>query len=724
MKRIAISIICLSGSISAWTQRPARPANDSFYLLSPVEVRAIRAGEKAPFTKSNLSKKEILILNQGQDIPFLLNQTPSVVANSDAGTGIGYTGIRIRGTDATRINVTLNGIPFNDAESQGSFFVNLPDFSSSVNSIQVQRGVGTSSNGTAAFGATISLSTNEVNKESYAEINNSYGSFNTWKNTVKAGSGLIDDRFTLDMRLSNISSDGYIDRASSQLQAFYVSGAYLGDRSTWRLNVFSGKEKTYQAWNGIPEGLLKTNRTYNSSGTDRPGVPYDNEVDNYRQTHYQLFYDHKSNDRWHLNVASFLTRGIGYYENYKAGESFSSYGLPDLVINGQPVSETDLVRQKWLDNYFYGQNYSAQYRGGRNAVTIAAGWTHYDGKHHGDVIWAKYGFDNGFRYYDLDARKTDINAYAKWQYELQKNWTLFSDLQYRRVQHKMEGFSDHPQLVIERKFDFVNPKAGISYSKNAWSGYFSYALGNKEPNRDDFEAGEMNQPKKETLHDFEMGIERKGNRLQVGATLYYMLYKDQLVPTGRINDVGAYTRLNVPESYRAGLELQGMMSFSPWLNASANLTLSENRIRRFTEYLDEYDADFEWLGQTTVDHRNTNIAFSPSVIAGATLNLIPVKDVTISLLSKYVGRQYLDNTESDTRKLDPYYTQDIRLLFTMRNKIFREWNIVAQVSNLFDIKYEPNGYTYGYLYDGKLSADNYYFPMAGTNFMLSVNLKL
>lgn len=722
MKRIAL----ISFSFISWSAAMAQQTEvtDSFYSLAPVEVRAIRASEKAPFTRTNLSKKDIGKLNLGQDIPFILNQTPSVVVNSDAGTGVGYTAMRIRGTDATRINVTLNGIPYNDAESMGTFFVNLPDFSSSVNSIQIQRGAGTSSNGASSFGATVSLSTNELNKTSYGEINNTYGSFNTWKNTIKAGTGLIDDHFTMDARLSQITSDGYVDRASSHLQSFYLSGAYIGDRSTLRFNVFSGKEKTYQAWNGVPESLLKTDRTYNSSGTDRPGAPYDNETDNYRQTHYQLFFDHALNNNWHFNTAVFMTRGLGYYENYKGGEAFSDYGLPDLVIDGQPVTGTDLVRQKWLDNYFYGQILSTQYKTDKHTVTIGGGWTVYDGNHHGDVTWAKYGFDQGLRYYDVDAKKSDVNAYAKWQFQFSKVFSLFTDMQYRHVQHRMDGFADRPSLFINRKFDFLNPKAGLTYAKNGWLSYVSYALAQKEPNRDDFEASLMNQPRREMLHDFEAGIEKKTSRFQASANLYYMLYKDQLVVTGMINDVGAYTRINVPNSYRAGIELQGGYIFAPWINATANLAFSRNKIRSFTEYLDDYDGNWEWMGQQNVTHRNTDIAFAPKVVGGASLNLLPVKNLELSLLGKYAGKQYLDNTQNDLRKLNSFYTQDARVILTLRNKIFSEWNIIGQVNNVFDRKYEPNGYTYAYVLDGSVAADNYYFPMAGTNFMVGVNIKL
>ncbi|MGZ8558437.1 MAG: TonB-dependent receptor [Chitinophagaceae bacterium] len=735
MKRIAMTSCILFSAYSAFAQlvppkreivtiEPNKVTTDSFYLLSPVEVKAIRAGEKAPFTKTNLSKKEIQKNNLGQDIPFILNQTPSVVVNSDAGTGIGYTGLRIRGTDATRINITLNGIPYNDAESQGTFLVNLPDFISSVNSIQIQRGVGTSSNGTGAFGATVSLSTNETNPKQYAEINNSYGSFNTWKNTVKAGTGLIDNHFTIDARLSQITSDGYIDRASSNLQAFYLSGAYIHDKSSLRLNIFSGKEKTYQAWNGVPGYLLKTERTYNSSGTEKPGEPYNNETDNYRQTHYQLFFNHTGNDNWNFNTAAFLTRGMGYYENYKAQQKFSNYGLPDLILNDSTFKTTDLIRQKWLDNYFYGQIVAAQFKKDKHALTIGGGWTVYDGVHHGDIIWSQLSIDKGYQYYNVEALKSDINLYAKWQYQFLSSWNLFADMQYRHVQHTMNGFSNNPALLIKRKFDFLNPKAGIMYNKNGWQSYFSYAVANKEPNRDDFEAGLTNQPKKETLHDFETGIEKRTAKFHAGATVYYMQYKNQLVLTGMINDVGAYTRINVPNSYRTGIELQGGYVFTNWMNAVANLSFSRNKIKAFTEYFDDYDANWEWIGQQTITHKKTDIAFSPSVVGGATINILPVKNFEISFLSKYVGAQYLDNTQNEERKLNGFYTQDARAILTLKNKLFNEWNIIGQLNNIFNKKYEPNGYTYSYILDGTTTADNYYFPMAGTNFMIGVHIKL
>ena len=728
--------------------QPVPPSNtDSFYTLSPVEVRAIRASERAPFAKSNLNKAQIAKMNQGQDLPFLLNQLPSVVVNSDAGTGIGYTGLRIRGTDATRINITLNGIPFNDAESQGSFFVNLPDFVSGVNSIQVQRGVGTSSNGTGAFGATVSLSSNEVNRQPYGEINNSFGSFNTWKNTVKAGTGLIDDHFTLDARLSRISSDGFIDRATSDLQAFYLSGAWLAEKSSLRFNVFSGKEKTFQAWNGVPEAKLKGDMDallthyYNNVGSIyntaadsvnlfgsnkyKYNLPlYRNETDNYRQTHYQLFFDQELSRKWNLNIGTFLTRGLGYYENYRYQEDFADFGLPDITVNGELLEQTDLIRQKWLDNYFYGQIASLQYRDELNQVSLGGGWTRYDGEHHGDVIWARYGFDKDQRYYQADAQKNDLNLYAKWQRQLTGALSVFGDLQYRHVAHRMDGFEDNPDLIIDRQFNFFNPKAGLTLNRNGWQAYASYAIANKEPNRDDFEAGLVNQPRREHLQDLEAGLEKRSGKGMVAMNLYYMMYRDQLVLTGLVNDVGAYTRVNVPRSYRAGVELQGGWRFSNVINVSANVTISRNKIREFSEYIDAYDDNFEWAGQQQIVHRNSDIAFSPAVTAGGVLSVNPSTKLELALLGKYVGDQYLDNTQDASRKLDGFYTQDLRVIWQLPVKAFRTWSVIGQANNLFNKRYAPNGYTYGYLVGQNRVTENFYFPMAGTNFLVSLNISL
>jgi iron complex outermembrane receptor protein len=689
------------------------------FFLEPLEVKSIRASERAPFTKTNIAKEELEKNNLGQDLPFLLNQTPGVVVNSDAGNGVGYTGIRIRGSDATRVNVTLNGIPYNDAESQGVFFVDLPDIASSVNSIQIQRGVGTSSNGAGAFGATINVGTNEFNDKAYGELNNSYGSFNTWKHTVKAGSGLINGHFTVDARLSKVSSDGFVDRAASDLRSFYFSTAYIDKHSTVRLNIFSGKEKTYQSWYGIPESYLNDKRTYNSAGTAKPGEPYDNETDNYQQDHYQLFFNHAISNHVSFNTALFLSNGKGYYEQYKAQAKFSSYGLANPIINGSAVTRTDLVRQLWLDNSFYGQILSLEYKKGGDVVTIGGGWNQYDGKHYGQIIWAQVGIPKDYRYYNLKGNKGDANGYAKWQHALSNTLQLFGDVQYRHVHYTTNGFRDNPTLPIDRTFDFVNPKAGISYNSNGWQAYISYALGNKEPNREDFEAGLINQPKHEILHDFELGAEKKSGNYTYGATAYYMLYKNQLILTGQVNDVGAYTRTNVPNSYRAGIELQGTAKFFSWLHAAANLALSTNKIKESVEYLDDYDNG----GQKTISHKNTEISFSPSVVGGATVTVLPFQNAEINILNKYVSRQYLDNSGLESRSLNPYFMQDVKLGYSIKSKLLSNVQLMVLINNIYNIKYEPNGYTFSYIAGGATATENYYFPMAGTNVMAGVNVK-
>jgi len=719
MKRIAILMTIAIAGNTVYGQTKDSTTRDSFLLLEPVEVKAIRAGEHSPFTKTNLTKKQIEKLNLGQDLPFILNQTPSVVVNSDAGNGVGYTGIRIRGSDASRINVTLNGVPFNDAESQGTFFVDLPDFTSSVGSIQVQRGVGTSSNGAGAFGASINISTNEVNLKPYAEFNNSYGSFNTWKNTIKLGSGLVSDHFTTDFRLSKISSDGYMDRASSDLSSFYFSTAYLGKNNSLRFNMFSGKEKTYQAWYGVSEADLKTNRTINYAGMERPGEPYDNETDNYKQDHYQLFFNQELTSRLQFNLGLFYIKGKGYYEQYKADEAFSDYGLPEPVYGTDTIRNTDLVRQLWLDNDFYGNIFSLQYKANNSQITLGGGWNRYEGNHYGDVIWAEKGLALPGRWYDLDANKNDLTIYFKQQAKISSLISVFYDLQYRRVKYDLFGFRDNPDLIIKNNYGFFNPKAGLTFQKNDWSGYLSYSRGQKEPNREDFEAGIDQQPKPEKLNDVELGIEKRTDNYSVDLTGYYMHYGDQLVLTGKINDVGAYTRTNIPKSYRAGLELVAAAKITSWLNAAANFSVSKNKVKDFTEYIDDYDNG----GQQINQYSSTDIAFSPNMVGGATVNFIPVKNAELSLISKYVGKQYLDNTQNESRKLNPFYTQDARFIYTISKGCLKELNIILQANNIFDKKYEPNGYTFSYYYGGSLTTENYYFPMAGRNLMVGVNVK-
>ncbi len=710
--------ILLLAGLSATIQASAQQTDSTG--LEPVEVRAIRASAMAPFAKTNLSKKDIQKQNLGQDLPFLLNQTPSVVVNSDAGTGIGYTGIRIRGTDATRLNVTINGIPFNDPESSGAFFVNLPDLLSSASSIQIQRGVGTSTNGAASFGGTINLSTNEVNRQPYVESNNSFGSFNTRKNTIRAGTGLLSGHFTTDLRLSQISSDGYVERASANLRSYYFSTAYLAGTTTLRFTTFSGSEKTYQAWNGVTAAQLKTNRRYNSAGTERPGEPYANETDNYLQSHYQLFLTQKLAQKLTFNTGFFYVTGKGYYEQYKASQRYSNYGLPNPVYGNTTVTQTDLIRQLWLDNDFYGNVFSLLYAGGKTEATVGGAVSNYLGRHFGEIIWAKSGLpENNARWYDNNAKKFDANLYAKLQQELLPNLHAFADLQVRRVRHRISGFRYNPALDVNEPHTFFNPKAGLTFRRGAWTAFASYAIGNKEPNRDDFEAAEKELPRPERLHDLEVGVERKTSRASYGATVYYMRYRDQLVLTGKINDVGAYTRTNIAASHRLGLELQGSVALLHWLRASGNLTLSRNQVKGFREYFDDYDNG----GQQSKTYGTTPISFSPAVTGAATVSIVPFGQASIDLLSKYVSKQYLDNTGNDARQLDPYFTQDLRLAYSLQKGPLKNADLIFQVNNIFNKKYEPNGYTFSYVSSAQVVTENYFFPMAGTNLTMGVNVK-
>jgi iron complex outermembrane receptor protein len=714
MKRIALVLTVLSPFLTHAQEKPADTAQ-----LLPVEVRAVRAGATAPFAKTNLSREDIRKQNLGQDLPFLLNNTPSVVVNSDAGNGVGYTGMRIRGTDATRINVTLNGIPYNDAESGGTFFVDLPDFASSVNSIQVQRGVGTSTNGAGAFGATLNLSTNEVVRDAYAEINNSYGSFSTLKNTVRAGTGLLHDHFTTDIRISRLSSAGYIDRASSDLKALYLSSAWVSEKTSLRFNYFTGKEKTYQAWYGVPEADLEKNRTVNYAGTEKPGDPYRDETDNYNQDHYQLFFNQKLAPSLDFNTGIFLTRGLGYYEQYKGGEDYADYGMPYPVVGPDTVFNTDLTRRLWLDNYFYGNIFSLQHAKGGTALTLGGAWTRYDGDHYGIITWAEKGAPLNHPWYNTDAVKRDVTVYGKWQEEVVTGLQAFLDLQYRSVRYNLDGFRYNPSLAVNNHYHFFNPKAGVSYSFRNWMAYASYSRATKEPNRDDFEAGLTQQPRPEKLGDLEIGLERKASRWNWSANLYYMKYKDQLVLTGKINDVGAYTRTNIPESYRAGIELQGGIIFTDWLRIAGNLTFSRNKIKAFTEYLDDYDAG----GQKENFFGETSIAFSPNVVGAGTITITPLKSLGIDLLSKYVSRQYLDNTSNRQRSLHPYYVQDVRARFSYGRGFLKNADLIVQVNNVLNKMYEPNGYTFSYFYNNRLATENFYFPMAGINYMVGLNLR-
>ena len=724
LKKILLaSCLFILGSLSALSQSNAvsdsvttRPKSK---LMPSIEIRAVRAAKEYPFTQTLITKSTIEKNNLGQDIPFLLNQIPGAVANADAGNGIGYTGIRIRGTDPSRINFTLNGIAFNDAESQAAFLVNMPDILSSTNSIQVQRGVGTSSNGTGAFGATVNLLTNEVSEKAYGQISNSLGSFNTRKHTVKAGTGLINNKYTLDLRLSSLASDGYIDRASSDLKSFYFSAASIQEKSSLRLNIFSGKEKTYQAWYGIPEDKLTSDRTFNSAGTEKADSPYDNETDNYTQTHYQLFYNKKLNTTWNFSLAGFAIKGQGYYEQYRADESYEKYGITPPRVNGINLTETDLIRQLWLDNIFYGSNFSFQRIDAKNEIILGGGTNQYMGQHFGKIIWAESSISKDQKWYDHDAVKRENHVFGKW---LKKDGliNMFADLQLRSVSYRIDGFRDNPKLKVDKQWFFVNPKLGARLTKDNLSAFISYAIANKEPNRDDFEVSEQGSPKHETLHDLESGFETNIGKVNLIVTAYGMFYNNQLVLTGKVNDVGAYTRTNIANSYRAGVEIETSFKLNDLLKFSNNLALSRNKIKTFTDYYDDYDAG----GQVATVFSNTNIAFSPSVVNNVTLSILPWKNGELKLISKYVGAQFLDNTSRKDRRLDAFMVNDLQLMHSFQLKQIKSIDLFFQLNNFLNASYAPNGYTYSYQFGGEVSRNNFYFPMAGINIMTGCTINL
>ncbi|NGP77406.1 TonB-dependent receptor [Balneolaceae bacterium YR4-1] len=705
-------------------------------MSNEVFVKALRVDEATPMAFENVSRDQINKKNLGQDIPYLVSSTPSVTTTSDAGTGIGYTGIRIRGVDQARINVTINGIPLNDAESHGVFWVDLPDLASSVENIQIQRGVGTSTNGAAAFGATMNLQTSEMRPNAYGEVNAGIGSFNTQKMNVLLGSGLMDNGWQFEGRLSKITSDGYIDRASSDLKSFYLSGARHGDNSLLRADVFSGVETTYQSWYGVPEELLDSDRTYNPAGQEKPGEPYEDQTDNYQQDHYQLHYSYQFSENWDANASVHYTYGRGYYEEYKADQSLSQYQIEPIDLPNTTITESDLVRQLWLDNHFYGTVFSTQYQKDNNfTFTFGGGYNEYDGDHYGEVIWAEYlgNTDVENRYYDNNAFKTDGNLYAKLQYYFTDNLSGYVDMQTRRITYdflgkdKLQAPGGGQQIVDVQQTDrltFFNPKAGLVYRKGNHRLFASFSVGNKEPTRDEYvNSTPENRPEHETMYDWEAGYKAEFDRFFAGLNLYFMDYKNQLIPTGELNDVGSAIRQNVPDSYRAGIELQAGVRILPELEWSGNATFSRNKIDEYEQFIDVYDASFNFTGQESRTYEDTDISFSPSFIGNSILSFTE-NGFSSELVTKYVSRQYLDNTQTDARSIDPYLVNDIRLGYNFSSiPVLSGLRANLQVNNIFDKKYETNGYTFGYIAGGDEQYFNYYYPQAGRNFRLQLSFR-
>jgi iron complex outermembrane receptor protein len=675
---------------------------------------------------SNVSATELGKSNLGQDMPMLLNFTPSVVTTSDAGAGIGYTGIRIRGSDATRVNVTVNGIPINDSESQGTFWVNMPDFASSVNSVQIQRGVGTSTNGAGAFGGSVNMQTNTFEPNAYGEANASGGSFGTLKTTLKFGSGLLGGKFTLDGRLSRIVSDGFIDRASSNLLSAYFSAGYFGAKSFARFNYFTGNEKTYQSWYGTPESRVNgsvdemkafIDRNYLSesdannllnSGRRYNYYTYDNQTDNYAQDHFQLITNHRLAEAWNLDLNAHYTYGRGYFEEFRPNADLQSYGL-----GAKPI--VDVVRRKWLDNDFYGSTFALNYAGSQKfKFTFGGAWNRYIGRHYGLLV-APVAFA-GHEWYRSRSQKTDLNLYAKANWDLATAWNAYFDVQFRTVGYRMLGTADKfLTLDSDNSYSFFNPKFGLTHQVSEKSKvYGSVSAGSKEPSRQDFVDNAAAAPRPEYLQDYELGYERSGLRYGLQLNGYFMNYRDQLVLTGAVNSTGDAIRTNVEKSYRLGLEAVLNYQFSKRLIWSGNVTFSQNRIQNFQEKMFDYDLNEE----VVINHGNTDIAYSPSVIYGSTFTYT-LGAFEASLLRKFVGKQYLDNTSDDARSLKAYSTHDIRLKYTMK----KGPAFTLLLNNVLNEMYSSNGYTYSYRYGGATTTENFYYPQAGFNFLLGASIR-
>ena len=687
------------------------PKDESIYkslFTDEVIVQATRAAEVSPTTKSTITAEELAKENLGQDLTYLLENETSVVSFSDGGVGIGYTGMRIRGSDMSRINFTINGVPYNDPESQGVFLVNVGDLSSSIQDIQIQRGVGSSTNGAAAFGASVNINTNSLNDKPYAEFNNSFGSFASMKNTFKFGSGLIQDKFTFDARLSHIKTDGYIDRARAKLWSYYLSGAYYGDKTILRFNHFSGIETTYQAWNGVDAATLQTDRTFNISGTDflSTNDPYDNEIDQYKQDHYQLFVSQQINNYWLANIGLFYIRGRGYFEQFKVQSRLSNYGLDNVVIGGDTIQRTDLVRRRWLDNHFYGSTFSLNYQRFKSLdVTIGGAWNQYDGDHFGEVIWAQFASNGQLRdrYYDNNGLKTDFNIYAKANYYMTEKWVAFADLQYRRVSYSVAGIDNDQRFIFtDVDYNFFNPKIGLSYLMNAQSKlYTSFAVANREPTRNDF-IDNANLPEHETLYDVELGYEYQGKTWRLSSNSYYMHYNNQLVLNGGLNDVGSAIRINVDQSFRAGIETSAGVNVGDFLSMDANATWSVNEIKSYQD-------------ENGITHDKTKIAYSPQWIGGIQLAVRPVEGLTLGLTSKFVGKQYLDNATNERLAIDKYRVNDLRLAYVFHTKSLKDVEFNLLLNNFTNREIVSNAYVY--------AGEAYFFPQAKFNFMTGINLR-
>ncbi len=704
------------------------------FITDEVLINANRAGDHTPLAYSNLNKESLKKVNIGQDMPYLLSFTPSLVVTSESGNGVGYTGLRIRGTDGNRINVTVDGIPLNDPESQQVFWVDLPDLASSVENIQIQRGAGTSSNGSGAFGATISIQTTSPENEPFAGVSSSVGSFNTIKNMISAGTGFLGGKFALQMRLSNIISDGYIYRTGSRHRSAYVSGIYRTEKSRLKLNIILGEEHTGIGWWGVPKDSLVTNRRYNPSGeyTDEYGNIryYNNESDNYNQNHIQLIYSLKLSNSLTLNTALHYTKGKGYYEEYSEDQLLADYGLTPFIIGDSTISSTDLIRRKWLSNDFYGLVYSLKYQNSRIEAVAGGGTNLYIGDHFGNIIWMRNAgnLEKDYEWYFNNSRKGEINIYGKLNYSLTGKTSIFGDLQYRYIMYRMSGIDDDLKDIGQvHRFGFFNPKAGLFHSISpGQDAYFSFSVANREPTRADYKeaSGDPNAtPKSETLYDTEMGYKYRLYKSSIAVNLYGMIYKNQLVPTGELSDVGYSIMTNVDKSYRVGVELSGGIKPANFIDWNLNLTLSRNKITNFTEHYIDYNTT-DWTSEyLSKNLGQVDIAYSPSITGSSDLTFKVFRGSEIHLLSKYVGKQYFDNTMNPERTIDPYFVNNVRIDYEPQIRNIKEVELQLLINNIFNEIYENNAYGGNWYENGIEKNWSYYFPQAGTSFMFRIGLK-
>jgi iron complex outermembrane receptor protein len=703
-------------------------------ITDDVIISATRAGDKAPLAYTNIAGDILEKRNSGQDLPYLLSLTPSFIETSEAGNGIGYTNMRIRGTDASRINVTIDGIPLNDPESQQVFWVDLPDLASSVDNIQVQRGVGTSSNGAGAFGASINIQTRGIEKEPFAEINSSAGSFGTFKNNITTGTGLLKNKFAFQMRYSDLRSNGYIERTGSEHSSAFMSALYRTGKSLLKANIILGKEHTGIGWWGVPKDMLNINRRYNPAGeyTDENGVTqyYDNESDNYTQNHYQLIYSLKLSGNFSIHSALHYTKGKGYYEEYKEDDSFADYGLPSVIIGGAAFSETDLIRRKWMSNDFYGSVWSLNYRNERIEASFGGGMNLYNGDHFGRIIWMRYpgAAERDHQWYFNNGNKGEAGIYGKMSWSVSRTLSVFGDMQSRYIKYSLEGIDDDLKNIRQiHRFGFLNPKAGLFLTiASNQEAYLSFSVANREPTRTDFkEASGDNEatPRSERLFDTELGYKLRFAKSTFALNLYGMIYKDQLVPTGELSNVGYPIMTNVEKSFRTGAEITAGFIPADFITWDFSLTLSRNKILDFTEHYIDYNTS-DWSSEYKSRRLGTvDIAYSPSVIAGSDLGIKIIHAIRLHFLSKFVGKQYFDNTMNRERMLDPYFFNNVMIDIEPEPKHLKGAGLQLLVNNIFNTKYASNAYGGNWFEDGTEKSWSYYFPQAGINFMLKLGLK-